>query len=243
MRNKKPGFTLVELLVVISIIALLMSVLLPSLSRAREQAKRTVCANNLHQTGVSLIMYAGEFNSQFPRTQPTASMPYWLWNIGKTTVDVMLKGGMTREQFYCPSNIMRKNMDTLWDYDYQGSEWMRVGYHWLTKRSPTSKLKASFFVGDDTSYVESMNVKQPGMVPLVFDQVMESFKDSGEFGEVQVWRYAGVGNLRSSSHLQGGKPAGGNMLFVDGHLEWRVFSQMQMRMLTPNGGPPADFWW
>ncbi len=54
------GFTLVELLVVISILALLMAILMPALSRARNQAKRTVCMNNLHQLILAWTMYADQ---------------------------------------------------------------------------------------------------------------------------------------------------------------------------------------
>ncbi|QOV88832.1 type II secretion system protein [Humisphaera borealis] len=67
------GFTLVELLVVIGIIALLISILLPSLSRARESAKTTQCLSNMRQIGVALASYAAEFQGHVVATYADVS--------------------------------------------------------------------------------------------------------------------------------------------------------------------------
>lgn len=68
MRRSK-GFTLLELLVVITIISILAAMLLPGLSRAREAARRVSCANNLRQLSLSFIMYANETRGEYPSLQ------------------------------------------------------------------------------------------------------------------------------------------------------------------------------
>ena len=66
IRSRKSAFTLVELLVVIGIIAVLLSILLPSLGRARENAKRIQCMSNLRQISLAFVMYCHENKDWFP---------------------------------------------------------------------------------------------------------------------------------------------------------------------------------
>ncbi len=67
-RKHRIGFTLVELMVVIAIVAVLIAILLPALSGVREQAYRVQCASNLRQIGAAMHVYASDNKNQYPRT-------------------------------------------------------------------------------------------------------------------------------------------------------------------------------
>ncbi len=74
-RLRSTAFTLIELLVVVAIIAILMSILLPSLSRARQQARDTACMSNMREWGKGLLMFAFENRDLIPWDGPNSDNP------------------------------------------------------------------------------------------------------------------------------------------------------------------------
>lgn len=95
MKNRK-AFTLVELLVVISIIALLVSILMPSLGKAREQAKRIACSSNMRQLGLGLFLY--ESDSEDDLMLPAVGRPDEVQEYSKATP---INWGVLYEMEYC----------------------------------------------------------------------------------------------------------------------------------------------
>lgn len=71
----RRAFTLIELLVVIAVIAILAGLLLPSLARAREEARKSLCRSNMKQIGLSCIMYGNDFGGVWPRKTGPIVLP------------------------------------------------------------------------------------------------------------------------------------------------------------------------
>jgi prepilin-type N-terminal cleavage/methylation domain-containing protein len=77
--RRQNAFTLVEMLVVIGIIGILMSMLMPALSRAKQKGNRIACLNDIRQIGIAGTLYAGDHDNEFPRRDSFTNS--WIWTL------------------------------------------------------------------------------------------------------------------------------------------------------------------
>lgn len=260
MNLTKKAFTLIELLVVIAIIAMLMAILVPALRRVKDQTKEIICASQIKQQCMALLMYAQENEEKMPMM--TWAGGQWLWDVSYFTTDVIIASGADRKIFRCPSNRIDTNRNRYWRYSenfsgpvYDGTpepsstserqqHWRVISYSYLMEtRNGRGDIWAPSDPGapkvPSTQKEFISQATQSGQMELIIDSVIE-------YGGTYKWIipdiYADWAMGTNHMERRGGdikEPTGGNIGFLDGHVTWRHFENMYQRY----GIQGVIFWW
>ncbi|MBP7053599.1 MAG: type II secretion system protein [Phycisphaerae bacterium] len=274
-RRGTTGFTLIELLVVIAVIALLMSILMPALNAAREQSRKTMCAQNEKNTALGLIMYANDYKGRLPFN----SRDRWLFDVTYWTTDIVLAtGAFDRHIFYCPSWRQRDNI-IFWRYgenlpggtpeEYERPEptateirkdFHRIlGYFWLIDfqdpstgkgrpNQPMSSGETKVWAKSVVEAVATVNGKRikkpPASVELITDTTASDGPDrqNADFTKATGGVMSRWGIYDRSNHVKSKQATGTNVAFLDGHVAWRPFDEMEHRWFYKSYGNPC-LWW
>jgi prepilin-type N-terminal cleavage/methylation domain-containing protein len=210
------GFTLVELLVVTTIIALLIAILLPSLSKARERAKRTACLSNLHQIHVAFAIYANEFQDQVPIGHRSVSKQFNSMIYSATAskwvlFGVLQQGGYLKEPrvLFCPSEVNPKFMFNTAENP------------WPTTANPTINLQAGYAARPEKQVPDDFY--NPGSLKAPFLPKLTDFRLKAIFADLTA-----AANRVATRHVQGN-----HVLFGNGAARWVPLGKFTQ---------PADQW-
>jgi prepilin-type N-terminal cleavage/methylation domain-containing protein len=219
MHRTRPGFTLIEMLVVIAIIALLATLLIPLMTGAIEKGRRTQCSTHLKNMVAIMTAFAGDHNDYYPRLHlENNRAPYWFDQ--QVRDNQLASYGLDREICYCPSNRKRWNRDdfwnwaggtraSVWGYAYLAADTQWVNY--FTYPGLEDEPKAEIFARRSTDIPAD---------PIIWTDLNRSLGKWGWFGP----------GRQGANHLKGPRPAGANEAFMDGHITWKTWSDMRLRL-------------
>lgn len=236
MQTAGSGFTLTELLIVIAVIAILASLLLPTLARAKEQAQRTTCLSNLRQWGIALRMYGNDFDDFFPPNLDGSidivthgTTVQWMWR------KYLLRWSSTKYNhvLFCPTDrfIQGKNQTQK-----ENGNNLYGSYSQLPYRETKQSMLWDYSAGG----IEDWHSKQRyggefRYAPTVVDRLHGIGSFSGGKAAMESWMNPDGKTPKSAHAGKGGVPKGGNFLFEDGSVSWRKFQNIQVGSKNKNG--------
>jgi len=234
--RESRAFTLSELLVVIAIIAILAAMLLPALARAKEKARRAQCKSNEHQLGIATLMYANDNRDRLPDLE---NHGLWFWDMYRVAATNLLENVKRQDIFYCPNESYLFKGNGPVDGWSAFPDYVVTGYIWLFPNAPgmdqSAVIGGSNMVTKITQGRGTMSVVDTEMI---VDATISVLTASGGRRYTDIG--AAGGSKVRTAHLEKDGPAGGNVCFLDNHVEWRKYSAMTNK-IAPRGLPQFEF--